>query len=103
MLQKKEDLFSFDNAEVIAERNKLIAERVGKMLEYGNGKIQDLCRKLNSVSEDPSPRALLEFLYERMWSSKPGINRDVVQNIIATCHGEAFDGLQYARPDLWDD
>ena len=102
MLQKKECFFNFNNPEVIEERNKLIAERIGRELRYNGTKIRDLCNNIDVLSQDPTPRRLREYLYEKLWAAKSDISREGVQKIITTCHEEAFDRLQKAYPDLWN-
>ena len=104
MLQKKEVpevAFDFNSPEIIAERNKLIAERIGQTLGYGAGKMADMCKKVDALSQDISPRKLLEYLYEKLWTAKPDISREDVQRVITTCHGEALDRLQSTQSDSW--
>jgi len=103
MIQKKKEIFfTFNNSDVIEERNRLIAEKVGKILKYSNGKIQDLCGKINVLSENLVPHLLLEYLYEKLWTATPGISRKDIQNIISSCHSEAFDRVQSNNPEVWN-
>jgi hypothetical protein len=102
MLRKKYAFFSFNNPEVIEERNKRIAERIGKKIGYNAEKIRDMCNKINIMTKDSTPQNLLEYLYKKLMTAKTGISREYIQKIIVTCHEEAFGWLRNTYQDLRD-
>jgi hypothetical protein len=100
--QKKTAAPDFNAPEILAERNRLIAERIGLKLDYGPGKVEDMRRKIDILAADPAPRKLLEYIYEKLWMAKPGISREDVQAIFASCHSEALDRLQSPEDPDWN-
>ena len=102
MLRKKDSFFSFNNPEVIEERNKRIAQWIGDKLGYSPERIRDMCNKINVLTKDSTPQKLLEYLYEKLWAAKPAIKREDIQKAITTCHQDAFGWLQNTYQDLRD-
>jgi hypothetical protein len=98
MLGTKEAFFANLNApQVIEERNKLVAARVGKELAYGTEKMQKLFGEISQLSGDP--KRMLESLYVQLWPKKQ-MSRGDIQNIINRCHEEALEWFQQTYPDL---
>jgi len=105
MQQERATGLDFNAPEVIWERNKLVAQRVGIMLKYNDGKIETLHAKLNTLSEDPLSKKALEYLYEKLYIAthhdEKSFSRDVIQSIMTTCQIEAFEGLLNIGADGW--
>ncbi len=101
-LQKKETFFTLNTPEVLEERNKLIAAHIGNELNCSSGKIQGICGEIDVFSNDPTPRRLIEYLYEKLWTTKPGCTREDAQKIITRCHAEALERMQKIYPDMWN-
>lgn len=94
MPQKQDAVLIFDSPEVIEERNRRIAELVGKKLEFSVGKTRDLHNTLGVLSKDSSPQKLVEFLYTKLWPAQSGIKREDIQKAITRCHEDAIGWLQ---------
>ena len=92
MIETKEAFTNLNAPEVIEERNKLIAARIGKELGYSTGKMQEIFSELSAFSADPTPRRIIECLYQRFWPRKT--RREDIQKIINKCHEEAFEWFQ---------
>jgi len=103
MIGTKEAFTNLNAPAVIEERNKLVAARIGKELNYGPAKMQELFNELSVFSADPILRRMVECLYEKFWPRK--ISRDDIQNIINRCHEKAFEAWQqtYMYTDVWVD
>jgi hypothetical protein len=110
MQQERATGLDFNAPEVIWERNKLVADRVGIILKYDPGKIENLHAKLNTLSEDPLSKKMLEYIYEKLYIAThsrdvvrgdKSISRDAIQSIITTCQIEAFEGLLNIGADGW--
>jgi hypothetical protein len=101
MLEPEKAFVILNTPQVIEERNKLIAARIGKELGYGAGKMQKLFDELNAFSSDP--KRIVECIYSKFWPSK--VSRDAIQSIINRCHEKAFEAWQetYMYTDVWVD
>jgi hypothetical protein len=99
MLETKEISANLNAPQVIEERNRLIAARIGRELGYGAGKMQNIFNELNEFSSDP--KRAVECIYEKFWPNK--ISRDAIRNIINRCHEEAFEAWQHTYTDVWVD
>jgi len=84
----------FDGPEVMEERNRRIANLVGKQLGYSVEKARDLYNTIGLLTKDPSPQKLLEFLYEKLWTVHAGVKRDDIRNAVTKCHEDALGWLQ---------
>ena len=98
MLEQKETFVELTTPEVIEERNRLVAARIGKELGYGAEKMQKLLNEINSFSHDP--RQMIEVMYKKLWPLKNTFSRDEIQKIINKCHVEAFEAAQLVHLSL---
>lgn len=92
MLEAKDAFINLNSSEVIEERNRLVAARIGRELDYGPEKMQKLFGEIHKLTTDP--RRMIECLYVKLWPKDNKFTRDAIQNIINRCHEEAFEGLQ---------